>query len=282
MPVTDDVLPDFFQRSDKYAKDWQRWYLAAERGQLVALILAAAAAAMGTPPAVPLLCFALALSAQIFRLTTKADERWWNGRAGAESAKTSGWLYMAGGAPFEIGSARADERLAATLVAIAEKVAHLAPVPSDSSHVTDGMRGVRSLPLNERVEVYRKDRVGSQQGWYASNSSKNAKRANLWACAGIASTALALLLGIVSAVNDWPFDAVGLFSAVAAAIAAWLGLKQHQILARSYAVASNELSAISTQIQGREWDEESWSRYANDAEEAISREHTSWRASRGV
>jgi hypothetical protein len=144
------------------------------------------------------------------------------------------------------------------------------------------MRRVRALPLNERIEVYRRDRVENQQGWYASNSRKNAKRANRWACAGIASTSLALLIGIICAVNEWSFDAVGLFSAVAAAIAAWLGLKQHQILARSYAVASNELALIATQIQGRTWDEETWSRYANDAEEAISREHTSWRASRGI
>ncbi len=282
MPVTDAALPDFFQRSDKYATDWQRWYLRVERGQLVALILAAAAASISLPTAVSILCFATALTAQIFRLTTRADERWWNGRAGAESAKTSGWLYMVGGAPFGIGSADPDERLAATLTAIAEKVAHIAPVATGGSHITDKMRAIRSLSLDERIEVYRKDRVEDQQSWYASNSSKNGKRANIWASAGIASTGLALLIGILSAVNEWSFDAVGLFSAVTAAIAAWLGLKQHQILARSYAVASNELSAISTQIRTRTWDEATWSRYVNDAEEAISREHTSWRASRGV
>ena len=184
--------------------------------------------------------------------------------------------------PFEVGSAGADERLAETITAIAEKVAHLAPIASDGSHVTDEMRAIRSRPLNERIQVYRDDRVANQQGWYSSNSVKNAARANIWASAGIASTSLALLIGILAGVNDWTFDAVGVFSALAAAIAAWLGLKQHQILARSYAVASNELSTISTQIETRSWDEDTWSRYVNDAEEAISREHTSWRASRGV
>ena len=282
MPVTDEVLPDFFQRSDKYAIDWQRLYLAVERVQLVSLVLAAAAAAVGAAPVVVIVCFALALMAQIFRLTTRADERWWNGRAGAESAKTSGWLYMVGGEPFGIGSPAADEELAKTLTSIADKVAHLAPIATSGNHVTDGMRVIRSLPLDERIERYRKDRIEGQQTWYASNSRKNATRANIWAAAGITSTALALLIGIICAVNDWTFDAVGLFSALAASIAAWLVLKQHQILARSYAVASNELSVIDTQIRARTWDEDAWARYVNDAEEAISREHTSWRASRAV
>ena len=189
---------------------------------------------------------------------------------------------MVGGAPFAIASPSADEEFAATLTSIADKVAHLAPIATSGGHVTGGMRAVRSLPLNERIEIYRQDRIEDQQSWYASNSRKNAKRANIWATADITSTALALLIGIVCSVNDRSLGAVGLFSALAASIAAWLGLKQHQILARSYAVASNELSVISTQIQARAWDEDAWARYVNDAEEAISREHTSWRASRAV
>lgn len=282
MPVTIEALPEFFQRSDKYAITWESRYLLGERVQLIALILATAVASVGSAPAVTIIFFAIALMAQLFRLTTKADERWWNGRAGAESAKRAGWLFMVGGAPFGVQNNTAESEFAHRLATIAEKVADLAPVPASSSHVTAPMEALRHEPLRVRVETYRVDRIKDQQKWYADKSEDNAKWAMGWALAGIASTALALIVGILCAINDWSFDAVGVFSALTASIAAWLGLKQHQILARSYAVASNELGLIEARINDTDWHEPAWEAFVNEAEEAISREHTSWRASRAL
>lgn len=282
MSVTDDVLPDFYRRSDAYSNDWQQRYLSAERLQLVALILAAGAASIGAPLAVAVLFFALALMAQVFRLVTKADQRWWNGRAGAESAKRASWLYMMCGLPFKENHPTAEIEFAARLTTIAKSVADLAAVPTTESHVTDAMRARRHSALTERVETYRVERILDQRNWYAEKSTFNAKRADRWSVAGIASTGLALGIGIVCAIQDWSFDAVGLFAALSASIAAWLALKQHQVLARSYAVASNELAIIEARIESTSWDEALWAAFVNEAEEAISREHASWRAARAI
>jgi len=48
-------------------------------------------------------------------------------------------------------------------------------------------------------------------------------------------------------------------------------------------VARNELWAIDAEVSHKHWDDEDeWATFVNESEEAISREHTLWRASRGV
>jgi hypothetical protein len=61
----------------------------------------------------------------------------------------------------------------------------------------------------------------------------------------------------------------------------WLQTKQHQVLAHAYAVTAQELSSIRSLIQWQE-SESDWSAFVDDAETAISREHTLWRAKRGL
>lgn len=55
--------------------------------------------------------------------------------------------------------------------------------------------------------------------------------------------------------------------------------KQHRALAQAYAVASQELASITSQLN-RGITEQEWPQFVIDAEEAISREHTTWLASR--
>ena len=95
--MIEDDFPDFYRRADSHSIRWQVRYLWSEKVQLVGLLLAAGIGAIGGPPLVVVLFFALALVAQVFRLTSRADEKWWNGRAGAESAKTASWLFVVGG-----------------------------------------------------------------------------------------------------------------------------------------------------------------------------------------
>ena len=282
MSVTDEVLPDVFGRLDTYSRAWQRRYLRAELLQLTALIVAAGAASVGDAPAVTILCFGLALMAQMYRLITKAEQRWWNGRAGAESAKRASWLYMMCGLPFSQNQPSAELEFADRLNVITVSVAEFAAVPTSDAYVTEAMRQMRQSALQDRVDAYRVDRVVNQRDWYANNSTSNARRADWWSMAGIASTGLALGIGLLCAIQDWSFDAVGLFAVLASSIAAWLAVKQHHVLSRAYAVASNELATIEARISSTHWDEDLWAAFVNEAEEAISREHASWRAARSV
>ena len=66
---------------------------------------------------------------------------------------------------------------------------------------------------------------------------------------------------------------------MAAVAVAWLSLKQHSSLSSAYAIAARELNLVHEQVRTAQTEAE-WALRVNDAEEAISREHTMWRASR--
>jgi hypothetical protein len=283
MPVIEQGFPEFYARADEYSARWQRRYLRTEKVQLAALLLAAGLGSLAGPPALVALLFGTSLVAQVYRLTSRADEKWWNGRAGAESAKTTAWRFVVGGEPFGVHNLHSEVELATRMVEVAREVAQLMPVPVNGAHVTEEMRVLRSQPLAVRIDAYQSERIRSQRSWYADKSEFNSKRATFWSLVGVVSTGLALVFGVGAAIRDWNLDAVGLFSAIGASVAAWMAVKQYQTLARSYAVASAELAAIDVKITGNSaWDEDVWASFVNEAEEAISREHVSWRASRAV
>jgi hypothetical protein len=76
-------------------------------------------------------------------------------------------------------------------------------------------------------------------------------------------------------------DLLIFFGAVVAAMAAWLQTKQYRALATAYGITALELASVRTQVQWQQNDND-WAKFVNDAEEAFSREHTLWKASRGV
>ncbi|MEU1012302.1 hypothetical protein [Streptomyces sp. NPDC005890] len=61
---------------------------------------------------------------------------------------------------------------------------------------------------------------------------------------------------------------------------AWFAVRQYETLGRAYTFAATELSIIHGRLS--QADEDGWAQEEADAEEAISREHTMWRASRGA
>lgn len=280
--MIEDNFPDFYRRADAYAVGWQKRYLWSQKVQLGALLAAAAVSAVGDYPGAVVFFFGLAIVGQLYQLVTRADERWWNGRAGAESAKTAAWLYISGGVPFQVDNASADVELASRLSEVASKVADMTPVPSSQSPITPEMAKLRSEPLSTRVDTYHKQRIQDQCSWYAKNSERNGARARQWSTIVIIGQGIGLLFGIVAALNEWKLDVVTLFAAICAAALAWLAVKQYGTLARSYAVASTELASIGVEISSGSWSEDRWAAFVNAAEEAISREHTSWRASKAV
>lgn len=144
--MIEDAFPDFYRRADSASVRWQSRYLWSERVQLAGLLAAAGIGALSGPPVLVVLPFGLALMAQIFRLASRADEKWWNGRAGAESAKTASWLFVVGGEPFDVGNPEADTEFASRIADVAKEVARLVPVPVGEAHVTTEMRSLSLDP----------------------------------------------------------------------------------------------------------------------------------------
>ena len=288
--IDESEFPTLYHAADRNSLDGQRRFLTATQLRLVMLVVAAvfglvtwrrgradlAALVAGT-------AFALALAAELYLLRRRPDRLWYDGRAAAESAKTLTWRYLVGGNPFgltEVSEEEAERLLLHRFRQVAAELrgAHLVPVSDVGDQIGPALRRVRSLSLEERRALYRRGRIDAQHTWYRTKARWNERRATQWSLVLTALEALGLGGAVVKATGALGFDLLGLASAVVGAGAAWVQTKQHQNLASAYEVASQELAVIGAH---GDWasDEPAWAHFVDQAEEAISREHTTWRAS---
>jgi hypothetical protein len=189
---------------------------------------------------------------------------------------------MVRGEPFETDARDADEKLLAELDNVLHDLNNL-PVQARSGDVqiSEKMRQIRALAFEERRMVYLHERIQDQQGWYAGKAARNQTQANRWIVATIVLEFFGLIGGAVKAAGWIEVDLLGIFATAATAAAAWLQAKQHQNLATAYGVTSQELASLASRVETLA-DEAMWAQFVDAAEEAISREHTLWRASLGI
>lgn len=213
------------------------------------------------------------------------DRIWYGGRAAAESAKTLAWKYAVRAAPFDAGTDReVDAQFVAALRSIIAQRDALAIVTDTVSggggQITAAMRACRASSLETRRNEYLTHRVDEQRRWYAERSAFNSRKEQLFFALVLASQGCAALYG-VSVLVFPPIKAnlSGFFATSAAGFLVWMQARQHQELAQSYAVASQELGLVLAQGEHVNTDE-SLASFVADAENAISREHTLWTARR--
>ncbi|WP_255310712.1 DUF4231 domain-containing protein [Streptomyces viridosporus] len=292
--LREEDLPSLFQAADRGSLAGQRHYLAGTRLRL-ALVLVAA---LGSLTSVHFgdvridwaaLLAAVALCASIITevvlIQTGPERVWYDGRALAESAKTLAWKYAVGGAPFRIGAGtdadgRADELLSSRLeelLTTARPEAGL--LPDGGVQVGERMRALRSAPLDARQRAYVRGRLEGQHAWYLAKAHYHRRRAVLWRVVMLSGEAVGLLFATLRATEVLEVDLAGLAATVVAAAAAWLETRQHSTLSRAYTVTAQELAVVRVRLAAPH-SEESWGDAVKDAEDAISREHTMWQASR--
>ncbi|WP_053719156.1 DUF4231 domain-containing protein [Saccharothrix sp. NRRL B-16348] len=284
----DDDLPGLFEAADSASLDGQHRYV---RGVRLRLLLAVAAAATGAVPFivgrvdVAAIGTAIALAAvSITELNLKAarpEDRWYDGRALAESAKSLAWKFGVGGLPFEkTGDDQATERrFIQQLHKLLEDAPSTSIRPSQRPVVTKGMRTLRAAPFAERKAAYLEARIADQQRWYTAKAARNERLAGWWRAGLLSIEVIGICAALGKAVGAVRFDLAGVVAAVIAAGTAWISLRQLSTLARAYTFAANELAIVRSRLELVE-DEPSWANEVADAEEAVSREHTMWRASR--
>jgi hypothetical protein len=293
--LEDRDLPPIYQAADASSLTAQSRYLTALALRLIGLVGAGAfglatwktcKAPTDWAGVLAALCFFAAVIVEIYLLKERPERTWYEGRAAAESVKTLSWRYSVGGEPFGIGaqSERDTEKLfLRQLDAVIGmlKDLHIAPPSGAGQQITEAMRKLRSQSLDERRHAYEMGRVANQQEWYRRKANWNAKRAIRWTLAMIVVEIIGVIAAILKAVGLLDGDVLIFAGAVVAAMAAWLQTKQHQTLATAYAVTSIELASVRTKIAWQT-NENDWGKFVSEAEEAFSREHTLWKASRGV
>jgi SMODS and SLOG-associating 2TM effector domain 3/SMODS and SLOG-associating 2TM effector domain 1 len=212
------------------------------------------------------------------------DKEWFDGRAVAESVKTLTWRYMMRLEPFE-DDTTCDQKFIDELDATREARSGLqyrvGSLGEGAEQITPRMREVRKLPVEERRDLYVKERLEDQARWYGKKSEDNRRIANrlFWAALAAQFVALALAVWRVASPSAG-LSLVGPLLALAAAFTAWTQLGRNDELSKSYALANQELLSIKA-LADTVGNEQELVKVVRDGEGAISREHTMWIAKRG-
>ncbi|CAA9374730.1 MAG: hypothetical protein AVDCRST_MAG93-8724, partial [uncultured Chloroflexia bacterium] len=212
------------------------------------------------------------------------DKEWFDGRAVAESVKTLTWRYMMRLEPFD-DDATSDQKFIEGLDAIREARSGLqyrvGSQDDSAEQITPRMREVRQMPVQERRDLYVKERVEDQAKWYADKSEDNRRLASRLFWAALVAQFIALTLAVWRVASPSAgLSLVGPLLALAAAFTAWTQLGRNDELRQSYALANQELLNIKALANTVETDQE-LAKIVSDGEGAISREHTMWIAKRG-
>ncbi|MER7132626.1 DUF4231 domain-containing protein [Streptosporangium saharense] len=306
--LPESEFPALYRSADRTAIDNQRRLLVATGVRLSSLITAALCGSFSLlvegvdlPAIVAAGAMGVALVTEVYLLTTRLDRRWYEARSAAESAKTLAWRYLVGGEPFGLNGAggqdgrRAetdgegwndhmpDQRLLRRFSKITSDLRSVAPISviDGSGQVTEGMRAIRALSLDERRNHYMVGRLDDQRKWYIRKANLYERRASTWLVVIAGVEAFGLVTATVRAAlasKGFDIDLPGVMGAVAAAAVAWLQTRQYQQIAGAYALAALELGDI---VVRATWPrtESDWARFVDEAEEAISRERMLWAAS---
>jgi hypothetical protein len=226
---------------------------------------------------------AIALGARLYRTYKHSDTVWYESRAAAESVKSLAWRYTTGGRPFPLGGDEVAvrkllfQRLDDTLTDVAHDLKNR--VFTDEQKITPKMQALRQLSLPERQKAYSTSRIQDQEQWYLRKSKLAQASARMWhnwlvviEIAGVAGSIL-LALRLI------PFNLQGVIGALAGAVISWTQSQRYQDLAASYRITGSELGSIRQGIS-RQTTEDGWSTFVDESEEACSREHRLWRATR--
>lgn len=285
-------LPESFRSADQSSLAAQARFLRSMRVQLVALSVAALCGAVSwTLPGsttdiaavVAAVAFALAGVLRARMQGNRLERTWYDGRAVAESAKTMAWRYAVAGRPFpaEIDPAKTDAAFVRGLRDLPAGLSELdvVPVSDGGRQITDAMRALRDRSLEERKTAYAEHRISDQRRWYGRKARWNKTCADRWNMVFLALDAAGAIGAAVKATSDIQIDVLPVVAAVVAGATAYVQTKQHEALASAYTVANLELASIAELLPAVA-DERHWARFVDEAETAISREHTMWKARR--
>lgn len=289
--VTNEDLPQLFRAADQASIAAQKQYIA---GTLLRLLLMVVSALLGVAAwrvgasnvdvlgLASVVLFSFALMAEGFLWKWRPDKAWYDARAVAESAKTLAWRFAAKGEPFLDDTASEEavaRRLVERVTAVRQQYPGLELAPVEGKVVTDWMRELRKQSWPRRRCVYLAQRLEDQKGWYSRNARKDKRRSSQYRLALVVLEAIGLVASLLAAFfESFPLIAPAVAAAVGAVIA-WMETKQHDFNARAYAAAVADLAQAQSRIE-LATSEKEFALELSNTEEAISREHTLWLASR--
>ncbi len=213
---------------------------------------------------------------------SKFEKKWYDGRAIAESVKTISWRFMMNSRPYS--SLKAESLFLNHLNAIKNERKSFGELMGGENsikpQITDIMRKVRTFNFEKKRSLYIKNRINKQKIWYSNNCLKNKSRSEQFFKISIFIQILSVIGAFLFINNPYfIFNPTGVFTTIVAGLLAWTQVKQYKTLAESYGLTTQELGIIEEKAKRIKSPIE-LSIFVNEAETAISREHTVWLARR--
>lgn len=288
--VPDADMPQLFQAADQASLEAQASYVGGTRKRL---LLLATAAVLGVWSwrvgsgridvwgIVGVVAFVGAMALELSAWRSRPDKGWYDGRAVAESAKTLAWKFAVGALPFprDIELKEARRALLDRLQQVRDSFPGLELSPSEAPAISDWMIHQRMSSLEDRRRSYLAARIADQRGWYSRKAAFNKKRAKAWRSLLVFCEFSGAALSLAAALSESFSTLAPAVATIVIAIVAWTETKQYDFNARAYSAAVNDLASAEEKLKLAN-DEASWAAEVDDAEEAISREHVVWRATR--
>ena len=230
--------------------------------------------------------FLLSILVQSYSSLAKVGRKWFICRAVAESMKAISWRYCTRAGEFQGSDEDADLAFVHSLQELEQGARNRVPLKSPpvirNIEVPFDFRNLRGQGWEQRREAYLAYRMDDQISWYEHRADRSSRNAKFFSgtvvttqVLGVAMALYFLLLGF----DVTPF--VALVVTLIASLLAWMQTRQYAELVEPYRVAYTELRNLRDRVR-RARDESEFSSDVVESELAISREHSSWLARRGI
>jgi hypothetical protein len=280
--------PALYRAADSASNSAQARYLFSIRVHICLLVIGAALTVNPLPTKefslVHALIFLGAIGISILLAAKNYEKTWYGARALAESVKTASWRFMMKADPFlDASSVKEVKSLFRNLLSEILRTNNqlgevLGGMNSDGDQITDSMTSVRANNLQERKETYLKYRIDEQRKWYATKSALNKRRGAQFFFALMTFQILAVIFVLLRIVYpEWKLWPTDIFVVAAGGVVTWIQLKRYREITAAYSLTAHEIGIIRGKLQDSDNDEE-FSEFVKDAENAFSREHTQWAA----
>ncbi|MBL7003571.1 MAG: DUF4231 domain-containing protein [Gammaproteobacteria bacterium] len=231
--------------------------------------------------------FLITLGILFYLKIQRPEDIWYNGRAVAESVKTRTWRWVMKAEPYneEVSEDQAQRELLSDLKAILDQNRSLSGAlewtPELGEAISQKMVSIRALPWQDRLNIYKSNRIDNQSTWYSKKSQFNKRRAKQWFVASVVLHSIAVLMLLYRIKEPLTALPIEVVAAAASSVLTWVQAKKHNELNSSYALAAHEIVLIKGEAVSV-LDESHLSEFIINSESAFSREHTQWTARKSV
>lgn len=287
LKLEQDTLPELYQSADQASLSAECLFFWGLHAYLILLVTAALVSFIWPKDSCGSIAssalFLISLGIIIALRVKRPDDLWYNGRAVSESVKTRSWRWCMRSKPYEdtdndeVVSKQFINDLNAILNQNRSLSVFLQSNAGIRCSISATMRTIRGLSLEERLELYKEQRIRNQANWYSLKSQFNKHRAKQWFWVSVIlhGTAICMLL---YSVRDAGFSPpVGVVATAAGAVLTWLQAKKHNELNSIYALTAHEIVLIKGEALSVK-SEKQLSEFVINSETAFSREHTQWAA----